>query len=104
AASTVPERFPTSAPAPVIAAPPPPHTAEAPPTRSPSMAELLGTRPADPRIDEQLATEMVEHVARSVANEPARATLGDIIEIRARPAALWQRITAFIIDGALIGG
>jgi len=27
----------------------------------------------------------------------------DVIEVRARPAALWQRITAFIIDGALIG-
>jgi uncharacterized RDD family membrane protein YckC len=26
----------------------------------------------------------------------------DVIEVRARPAALWQRITAFIIDGALI--
>lgn len=97
AVTTVPERFPTSTPAPVIAA-------EAPPTRSPSMAELLGTQPAEPRIDEQLATEMVEQVARAVANEPARATLGGIIEIRARPAALWQRITAFIIDGALIGG
>ena len=97
AVPTVPERFPITTPAPGIAA-------EAPPTRSPRMAELLGTQPAEPRIDEQLATEMVEQVARAVANEPAKATLGGIIEIRARPAALWQRITAFIIDGALIGG
>jgi len=28
----------------------------------------------------------------------------DVIEVRARPAALWQRITAFIIDGALVCG
>ncbi len=29
---------------------------------------------------------------------------GELIEVRARPAALWQRITAFIVDGALVGG
>jgi uncharacterized RDD family membrane protein YckC len=25
-----------------------------------------------------------------------------VIEVRARPAALWQRITAFVVDGALV--
>lgn len=77
------------------------------------MAELLGAVPADGRNEERLATEMVEQAARAVANEPvplanprtpATAAPGEIIEIRARPAALWQRITAFIVDGALIGG
>ena len=38
------------------------------------------------------------------AAAPAAPASGEIIEIRARPAALWQRITAFIVDGALIGG
>jgi len=74
------------------------------------MAELLGGPPQaatpepTPRADPEfsLATEMAEHAARSVANEPA--SLDGVIEIRARPAALWQRITAFIIDGALVGG
>ncbi|HZX42375.1 MAG TPA: RDD family protein [Myxococcaceae bacterium] len=28
----------------------------------------------------------------------------EVIEVRARPAALWQRITAFVVDGALVGG
>ena len=96
-----------------------------PPTLSPTMGELLGSTsplgavPAESRTEEGLATEMAEHAARAVANEPvppadsrspvqAAATVptapGEIIEIRARPAALWQRITAFIVDGTLIGG
>jgi uncharacterized RDD family membrane protein YckC len=75
------------------------------------MAELLGgtargttTPETAPRADPafSLATEMAERAARSVADEPA--SLGGLIEVRARPAALWQRITAFIVDGALVGG
>jgi uncharacterized RDD family membrane protein YckC len=80
------------------------------------MAELLGAAPAmpppsgptpdarlEPAVDPELsfATEMAEQAARSVAEEPA--VLGNLIEVRARPAALWQRITAFIVDGALVG-
>jgi uncharacterized RDD family membrane protein YckC len=74
------------------------------------MADLLGgiapgaspetTSRGDPAFS--LATEMAERAARSVADEPA--SLGGLIEVRARPAALWQRITAFIVDGALVGG
>lgn len=75
-----------------------------------TMAELMGTPPTVPaptttsRVDPELslATEMAERAARSVAEEPA--SLGGLIEVRARPAALWQRITAFIVDSALIGG
>jgi hypothetical protein len=74
------------------------------------MVELMGgppTAPAPattPRFDPEvsLATEMAERAARSVAEEPA--TLDGMIEVRARPAALWQRITAFLVDSALIGG
>jgi uncharacterized RDD family membrane protein YckC len=28
----------------------------------------------------------------------------EVIEVRARPAALWQRISAFLVDGALVCG
>ena len=85
------------------------------PTAEPApatMAELMGPTPAtsaasrptpDAPVDPELsfATEMAEQAARSVAAEPA--ILGGVIEVRARPAALWQRITAFIVDGALVG-
>jgi uncharacterized RDD family membrane protein YckC len=74
-----------------------------------TMAELMGAPPASPapitsRVDPDLslATEMAERAARSVAGEPA--SLGALIEVRARPAALWQRITAFLVDSAVIGG
>jgi uncharacterized RDD family membrane protein YckC len=84
-----------------------------PPTAEPApkatMAELMGAAPAAPPAPEtsadpevSMATEMAERAARSVAEEPA--TLTGLIEVRARPAALWQRITAFIVDGALVGG
>ena len=33
---------------------------------------------------------------------PLAASAAGIIEVRARPAALWQRITAFLVDGALV--
>ncbi|HEY1905712.1 MAG TPA: RDD family protein, partial [Myxococcaceae bacterium] len=70
------------------------------------MAELMAAAPpaSEPSVDPELsmATEMAERAARSVAEEPA--TLAGPIEVRARPAALWQRITAFIVDGALVGG
>jgi resuscitation-promoting factor RpfA len=51
-----------------------------------------------------------EHAALQTAPaaEPAPAQAsarpGEIIEVHARPAALWQRITAFIVDGTLICG
>jgi uncharacterized RDD family membrane protein YckC len=94
----------------------PPITAPAPKA---SMAELMGTAPTapapasrpmpesarvEPSVDPELslATEMAERAARSVAEEGSM--LGSLIEVRARPAALWQRITAFIVDGALVGG
>jgi uncharacterized RDD family membrane protein YckC len=81
-----------------------PPTAE--PTPKATMAELMAAAPpaSEPSVDPELsmATEMAERAARSVAEEPA--TLAGPIEVRARPAALWQRITAFIVDGALVGG
>jgi uncharacterized RDD family membrane protein YckC len=75
-----------------------------------TMVELMGGPPTSPgptptpRVDPELslATEMVERAAQSVAEEPA--SLGGFIEVRARPAALWQRITAFLVDSAVIGG
>ena len=86
------------------------------PATSDAIADLMGTHapiaPAPaapmasppPRVDPEfsLATEMAERAAQSVAEEPA--SLDAVIEVRARPAALWQRITAFIVDGALICG
>lgn len=42
--------------------------------------------------------------ATDSAPAPAPAQPGEIIEVHARPAALWQRITAFIVDGTLICG
>ncbi len=42
--------------------------------------------------------------ATDAAPAPARPHPGEIIEVHARPAALWQRITAFIVDGTLICG
>jgi uncharacterized RDD family membrane protein YckC len=99
-------------------APAEPRIAE--PRRPASMAELVGSTP---RI-ERLATEMAEQAARAVAEEPALASrpwhdapgsvsarstatpvsADEVIEVHARPAALWQRITAFVVDGALVGG
>ena len=38
------------------------------------------------------------------APAPAPVHPGEIIEVHARPAALWQRISAFIVDGTLICG
>ncbi|MGZ6076330.1 MAG: RDD family protein [Myxococcaceae bacterium] len=46
--------------------------------------------------------EDVPEPATGAAPAPAPAHSGQIIEVHARPAALWQRITAFIVDGTLI--
>jgi len=34
--------------------------------------------------------------------EPSLAAAPGIVEVRARPAALWQRISAFLVDGGLV--
>ena len=82
--------------------------ASAPSAQAPGRRARIEPAPAPPETTPRgdpafsLATEMAERAARSVADEPA--PLGSLIEVRARPAALWQRITAFIVDGALVGG
>ncbi len=45
-------------------------------------------------------------IASAMDSAPAPAPVhpGEIIEVHARPAALWQRISAFIVDGTLISG
>jgi uncharacterized RDD family membrane protein YckC len=40
--------------------------------------------------------------AAAPAARPAPDQVPGVIEVHARPAALWQRITAFIVDGSLI--
>ena len=74
------------------------------------MTELLGSEPPapsphptptrTPRIEPLPAPAFASTdpgTMAGVAPDP------EIIEVRARPAALWQRITAFIVDGTLVG-
>ncbi len=86
---------------------------------SATMAELMGSAPSPtaapdsstpagrtPRIEPRpdLPTPAFASTPWEDASRTAPAPSTDIIEVRARPAALWQRITAFIVDGALVGG
>ena len=97
---------------PVPAAPAEPRVAEGARPASPAatMAELMGNTPrieprpetAEPAFASRPWTEAPHSVSGPPTVTPGSA--GEVIEVRARPAALWQRITAFIIDGALVGG
>ena len=78
-----------------------------PPTSSATMAEVLPTRTA--RVEPLPAPAFAGPTPTAPATPDEPGTLADvapvpeIIEVRARPAALWQRITAFIVDGTLVG-
>ena len=84
-----------------------------------TMADLMGPTPStapatdsstpagrtpriEPRADLPTATFASTPWEDASGTAPAPST--DIVEVRARPAALWQRITAFVLDGALVGG
>ncbi|HVP62614.1 MAG TPA: RDD family protein [Myxococcaceae bacterium] len=81
-----------------------------PPATTPAPASTSMTRPAPgrtPRIEPRpdLPTPAAGSTPWEDTPEPIPAAgTTEIIEVRARPAALWQRITAFIVDGALVGG
>lgn len=95
------------------AAPPSPVEPPRPLAPAVTMAELMGSQapaapaPTGPRSG---GTAHVEARAET-SGAPLRSgpwkelpAADGVIEIRARPAALWQRITAFLVDGALVGG
>jgi len=80
------------------------------------MAELLGSEPSPrptptrtPRVEPLPAPAFAGPTPTAPATPDEAGTLADVaavpevIEVRARPAALWQRITAFIVDGTLVG-
>jgi uncharacterized RDD family membrane protein YckC len=117
--------------APRVPEPSRPPAVSARPSPSPELAELLGTAPGPAPSTEPAARSVavpqpaptrsprVEPVpAPTFASIPwddtpaggtaAAPTLAiaetEVIEVRARPAALWQRISAFIIDGTLVCG
>jgi len=88
-----------------------------PPPRVPGPAEAVTPQltpavPRAPRIEPRpdlpaaaLAPPPWEASAGATELPPAVTPLStEVIEVRARPAALWQRITAFIVDGALVFG
>lgn len=74
-------------------APQPP--AAPPAAASPTLAELMGPAASAP-VPSQTPT------ASAPAARPPPDQVPGVIEVHARPAALWQRITAFIVDGSLI--
>ncbi|HZJ56539.1 MAG TPA: RDD family protein [Myxococcaceae bacterium] len=71
-----------------------------------TMAELMGPRGTAPTSDQTPHREPRAEKSEPVISAPwTGGTAADgVIEVRARPAALWQRITAFLVDGALVGG
>ena len=98
-------------------APPPPSGPTTAATSSATMAELLPTR--TPRVEplpapafastpwEEAPSPGPTPTAPATPDEAGTladvAPVPEVIEVRARPAALWQRITAFIVDGTLVG-
>ncbi len=89
----------------------PPATPE--PAPAPPRATAVRTPRIEPRPDLPAAAAATTPWDDAPVREPLQASATpapssaparpDVIEVRARPAALWQRITAFIVDGTLVG-
>jgi uncharacterized RDD family membrane protein YckC len=83
---------------------------------APSPAPAAGSTPGPgrtPRIEPRLDLSSPTFASTPREDAPpagrvpaptAASASPEVIEVRARPAALWQRITAFVVDGALVGG